>query len=168
MLSPLYIYYQERLLMGDVTKDSGAYLRDGCKVLTKNGAALEWFWPYDIAKFTEKPNFRARISAGYFKASTYWRAFTLDEIKQALCLERPVVIGAKIFSNISDAWGDGIIRLPGEKDTYLGSHALIVVGYDDAKQQLIIRNSWGSWGDAGYGYIPYIYLAHVHDIWILS
>lgn len=167
MLSPLHLYYHERVLMGTVEKDSGAYLRDGCKVLQKTGIAMERFWPYRIEKFATEPGIGAELSAGFFQANSYWRAYTLDEIKEALANEKAVVIGAKIFSNISKAWTDGIIRMPGTSD-YIGSHAMTLAGYDDENQWFIVRNSWGSnWGDEGYAYIPYKYMPYIHDIWVL-
>jgi C1A family cysteine protease len=43
-----------------------------------------------------------------------------------------------------------------KKEAILGGHALCFVGYDDAREVFIVKNSWGaSWGDNGYGYIPY-------------
>jgi len=53
----------------------------------------------------------------------------------------------------------------------MGGHAVCAVGYDDSKVivnpsnkksskgALLIRNSWGSsWGDNGYGWLPYDYV----------
>jgi hypothetical protein len=38
----------------------------------------------------------------------------------------------------------------------LGGHAVTIVGYDDAAQAWIVRNSWGeSWGEGGYFRIKY-------------
>ena len=35
---------------------------------------------------------------------------------------------------------------------------MLIVGYSDAKQVFIVRNSWGThWGDNGYCYMPYDY-----------
>jgi len=58
---------------------------------------------------------------------------------------------------------------PGEKRH--GGHAVLAVGYDNAikiknaedgretKGALLIKNSWGtSWGDRGYGWLPYEYV----------
>ena len=51
----------------------------------------------------------------------------------------------------------------------LGGHAVLAVGYDDAKQQFIFRNSWSKkWGKAGYGFMQYAYLIDANladDYW---
>ncbi len=37
-----------------------------------------------------------------------------------------------------------------------GGHAVMAVGYDDARKALIVRNSWGpAWGVNGYFLMPY-------------
>jgi C1A family cysteine protease len=49
--------------------------------------------------------------------------------------------------------GDAVLNeddVPGE------GHAMVAVGYDDAKQAFLIQNSWGpSWGNKGYGWFGY-------------
>ena len=48
--------------------------------------------------------------------------------------------------------------VPAAGESVLGGHAVCAVGYDDAKQCLIVRNSWGAdWGDHGYFYMPYAF-----------
>ena len=46
------------------------------------------------------------------------------------------------------------------------------IGYDDTKQCLIVRNSWGpSWGDKGYFYLPYAYVQNpnlAEDFWVVK
>ncbi len=53
--------------------------------------------------------------------------------------------------------GNAPMPQPGEKT--LGGHAVLAVGYDDANQWFIARNSWGTgWGMQGYFTLPYAYL----------
>ena len=38
-------------------------------------------------------------------------------------------------------------------------HAVVAVGYDDFRQAILIRNSWGvDWGIQGYGWLPYQFI----------
>ena len=49
--------------------------------------------------------------------------------------------------------------MPKPRESMLGGHAVMAVGYDDAKKRFIVRNSWGSrWGLKGYFTMPYAYL----------
>ena len=42
------------------------------------------------------------------------------------------------------------------KGPYKGDHAILLVGYNDAGQYFIVKNSWGTgWGEAGYFRIAY-------------
>jgi len=49
---------------------------------------------------------------------------------------------------------------------------VLAVGYDDASQRFLVRNSWGSgWGQAGYFTLPYAYLTTrglASDFWTLQ
>lgn len=39
---------------------------------------------------------------------------------------------------------------------FVGRHAVLIVGYDDAQQYFIVKNSWGSgWGEQGYFRVAY-------------
>jgi C1A family cysteine protease len=62
-----------------------------------------------------------------------------------------------------------VTPLPGPDEQVLGRHAVLAVGYDDAKQWLICRNSWGAeQGDGGYFYLPYAYRdapGRLGDLW---
>ena len=53
--SRLFIYYNERVIEGTVSSDSGAQIRDGIKTVASQGVCPEPDWPYDITKFTQKP-----------------------------------------------------------------------------------------------------------------
>ena len=72
---------------------------------------------------------------------------------------------------------DGFIRFPKEKERIEGGHAIVLVGYDDNDDRyggdgsFIIRNSWGtSWGNEGYGRLPYDYVLRglADDFWAIT
>jgi hypothetical protein len=52
--------------------------------------------------------------------------------------------------------GDPPYRHTNHSQDLLGGHGLLIVGYNDAKESWIVKNSWGSdWGDDGYIEIAY-------------
>ena len=160
--SRLFIYYNERLLEGTVSSDAGAQLRDGIKVIAREGVCPETEWPYDAARFAEKPPeavyrdaFRDRVSA-YFRISQ-----TLLQMKSCLADGFPFVFGFSVFESMESdrVKQSGHVPLPQPNDSLLGGHAVVCVGYDDRGHHFTFRNSWGSgWGENGYGYLPYAYL----------
>src|ERR1700722_257061 len=65
----------------------------------------------------------------------------------------------------------GHASLPKSDEQSIGGHAVMCVGYDDAKQWFIVRNSWGDkWGMKGYFTLPYSYLISANlasDFWTI-
>lgn len=170
--SRLFIYFYERFLEGTVDEDAGAAIRDGIKVVNKYGVCPESEWAYDIARFTEQPPAQCRIDALKEKALKYHRITqNLSQMKACLAQGLPFVFGINVYQSFMDAT-DGNIPMPGNGEQCIGGHALLCVGYDDAKQVFIFRNSWNtSWGQQGYGTIPYAYLAdqgQAADFWQIS
>ena len=83
--SRLFIYYNERALEGTVASDSGAQIRDGIKTVASLGACHERLWPYEIAKFAEKPPKGAFTDAAKHTAVAYQRvARDLAQMKGCL------------------------------------------------------------------------------------
>lgn len=86
----------------------------------------------------------------------------------------PVVFGFAVYSGfISPAvCSTGKLNMPTRRESFLGGHAVLCVGYDDATQRIIVRNSWGTnWGDKGYFTMPYEYISNSNladDIWSLQ
>ena len=70
-ISRLFIYYLERSLEGTIRYDSGAYIRDGMKVVNKNGCPHESLWPYLINKFAINPSQATYTDASHHKVSQY-------------------------------------------------------------------------------------------------
>src|SRR3984957_6503406 len=71
--SRLFIYYNERVIEGTVDHDAGAQIRDGIKAVAKLGAPPETDWPYDIAKFAQRPPPLAYSDAKQDLVSSYSR-----------------------------------------------------------------------------------------------
>jgi len=160
--SRLFIYYNERVIEGTVNTDSGAQLRDGMKSVGTQGACSEDIWPYNIANFQEQPTNDCYQAALQHKAILYQRVTrNLSQMKGCLASGYPFVFGFTVYESFESdqvaQTGNAPMPQPGEKT--LGGHAVLAVGYNDANQWFIVRNSWGTgWGMQGYFTLPYAYL----------
>jgi C1A family cysteine protease len=173
--SRLFIYYNERAIENTVDSDSGARIRDGIKSVGTTGYCPETEWPYNIDQFAEKPPTACYQDAKKYKAIKYQRVMqSLPQMKGALAAGTPFVAGFSVYESIRnpDVEKTGDIPLPQQSESLLGGHAILIVGYDDAKQVFNLRNSWGdSWGDGGYGTLPYAYLSSpslADDFWVIT
>jgi len=162
--SRLFVYYNERQMEGHVSEDSGAMIRDGIKSLHKLGVCTEAMWPYDVTTFTSQPSQACYDAATNNKAKQYARVpHTLEDMKACISEGFPFVFGFIVFSSFMSEHvkNSGHMVMPSMYDQFLGGHAVMAIGYDDAKKHFIIRNSWGEeWGDKGYFYMPYDYICH--------
>lgn len=174
-VSRLFIYYFERLFIGTVNYDSGAYIRDGIKTCYMYGASLESLWPYVIKKFKTRPSSSAVTDASTRKVTLYQRIVDHQGCLDALSNGYPVVVGFDVYSSFqsSKVARTGIMPYPDtKKEALLGGHAVLLVGYDKKKQVYIARNSWGTrWGDKGYFYMPFQVIQNQTmsgDFWIIK
>lgn len=181
VLSPAFVYYEERKIEGTVNQDSGAIIRDGLKVLASMGVCPEVDFPYDDNRFTQAPPQPAINDAKQFTIREYHRVTTLQGLKQALAQGNGVVLGIMVYQSFesNDAVETGHIPMPrpSRRDSLLGGHALFGCGYQDDTDYagggyVIVKNSWGTdFGDNGYVYLPYDYISHpklTSDIWTVS
>lgn len=168
--SRLWLYYMARKIDGTAGVDGGAQLRSIMKVLAGQGVPPEADWPFDATKVLVEPPGTLDDIAKASEATSYYRLDNTDvrEIKACLAAGNPFMFGIDIFPSFYSAPG-GDVDLPGVGEVRTDGHALIAVGYDDATGRVAFRNSWGqSWGDGGYGTIPYAYLtsgALAFDFW---
>jgi len=171
-LSRAFLYYEEREKEGTVDQDAGAMPVDGMDTLKNIGVCPESEMPYSDNDFTTAPTNQDIIDAIPYKIAEYRAVSSTALMKAALAEGNPVVLGFLVYSSFEsdDVAKTGIIPIPDvNNEELLGGHAVLAVGYDDAKEWVIIRNSWGGdWGDKGYCYMPYGYFTPdlVSDYWV--
>ena len=177
ILSEKFTYYVTRVnVLNQDTSDSGALITDTIKAVVKYGACLNKTFPYDN-DFTKAPPQYAYDEATKYQAITYAKfddAYTVDisrlnttinALKTNLALGYPIICGFVCYSNLFSSQ-NGIV--PPQNGEIIGGHAILLVGYDDKNKLFKFKNSWGSsWGDNGYGYIPYDYYlkGDMFDLW---
>lgn len=182
--SRIFLYKVSRILDGDVG-DVGSYLRTTMKAMVLFGVPPEKYWPYLTADFEKDPTPFCYSFAQSYKAVKYYRLDppgksgrdVLLNIKEYLAAKLPSMFGFSVYSSMPGlGQGTGDIPFPRPNDSFEGGHAVVAVGYDDAKTigkdkgALLIRNSWGTeWGEKGYGWLPYAYVERglAADFWSL-
>lgn len=174
-VSRLFIYYYERELIGTISWDSGAYIRDGIKVVSRRGAPLERHWPYNISRFATRPSNNAQADGLKRTVTRYERATNLYSCLDALAAGFPVVVGFLVYSSFMSGQviNTGVMPYPNVvRESFLGGHAVLLVGFDSNTNRFIARNSWGSgWGDRGYFYMPYNVISNrsmSSDFWVIK
>jgi len=172
--SRLFIYYNERATEHTIDSDSGAQIRDGIKSVAKLGDCPETEWPYTIARFKTKPSPECYADALRYRVVSYQRLTpVLSQLKGCLASGYPFVFGFTVYESFESPQvaRTGHASLPGSGERAIGGHAVVGVGYQDAKQWFIVRNSWGSgWGLKGYFTLPYAYLTDENlasDFWTI-
>lgn len=190
-VSRLFIYKTTRELM-KVTGDTGGYLRDTMAAMVLCGAPPERYWPYTDSKpqFDQEPPAFVYSLADNYETVQYFchdpqanavsRQEVLASVKKYLAAGVPAMFGFFGFPSFDQSDVPGGIPFPGAGEQAVWGHAVVAVGYDDGIKirntrydvettgALLIRNSWGQdWGDAGYGWLPYEYVAHSFavDFW---
>lgn len=173
----LFIYYEERRYINSLQYDSGAFIRDGLKVVNKLGSPHENLWAYDISRFASQPPQPAYEDGLNHQALGY---STVDNriqvpVKTALAMGIPVIFGFTVYSWFENPDAHGVCT-PIAGQAVLGGHAVELVGYErmagSGKIWGIVRNSWGSsWGDNGYCYIPLGWICNydnADDFWVIN
>ncbi len=187
--SRLFLYKVTRNLM-KLRGDTGAYLRTTMGAMVLFGVPPESYWPYtdDSSSFDREPPAFCYAFAQNFQTIKYFRHDpagsrpdeVLHSLKSYLAKGLPFIFGFSVYSSIEQAESDGRIPFPSLRERLEGGHAVMAVGYDDrmeitnkiskqkTKGALLIRNSWGaSWGERGYGWLPYDYVLRglAEDFW---
>lgn len=174
--SKLFLYYNERLLEGDVDKDEGATVRDSMVALQQYGNLSEDQFPFSEGNVLIKPS-EADYTAAAKRKVVSFKAVDQDElsIKTAVFGHNPICFGIMVYDSFeSDTVArTGMVPMPNTQfDRVLGAHAVCLVGWNDSLKSFLVRNSWGSnWGREGYFFLPYQYVLDpklASEFWIIT
>ncbi len=176
MPSRLFVYYNERVIEGTPTADTGASIRDCLKTLVKDGACDERMWPYDISTFITKPSDACYADAIKHHGVEYSQPYqSLNQLKAVLAGGFPFIFGFTVYRSFmsDDVARTGLMPMPGMMERTVGGHASVAVAYN-SRDYFLCRNSWGEdWGDPdypGHFWMPGIYLTNPKlsgDFWCL-
>jgi C1A family cysteine protease len=164
--SRLFFYYNERQIEGTTREDAGADVIDGELFVQQQGICSEALWPYIIPKFAVQPPPTCYAQAKQYCIKTFLTLLQegpalVQAMKQQLLANEPLLIAVALYDSFeSDSTAKtGIVSMPNKaNESCLGGHEMCVIGFDDAKQQFLVLNSWGPrWGSRGRCYMPYAY-----------
>ena len=91
-------------------------------------------WPYEIAKFTNKPPAACYKEATDHQVTSYHRIISLRQMRQCLAEGYPFVFGFSVYEAFEsdEVARTGKLNLPEPSEKQLGGHAVMAVGYDDS------------------------------------
>lgn len=186
ILSPLYLYYAERVKIEHyrISSDPGAEMVDIPKALQKYGECIETDYAYPVnanqtagpssKAYKTAPNSAAVSNALLYEigpsASNYGMVAQGDTatVKALLRENIPVCMGFNVYDNSGYTIFEGLnttnytynpLTSTGAIVTgasLLGGHANIIYGYDDTKGVFLMENSWGT----SWGKSGYWYLPY--------
>jgi C1A family cysteine protease len=159
-LSRLFIYYNSRLFNNSIKEDSGTYIRDGLKSASRYGICSENLWPYIVDNFDKQPSPKCYVDASQRLITRYEVLYTLRDMLEIINDQRPIIVSMYIYRGFMNMdVMKSVVRMPNDSEQNIGSHAVVLVGYDLKRQLFLAQNSFGtSWGDNGYFWIPFEYI----------
>ncbi len=133
--------------------DGGVHFEIALTDLVRNGTATVAGYPYQGKRGTPKDIASPYKAARWGMVGPEDRPPTAAEIKSALLAHGPLPVTVNGFAH----WGGykgGVYR--DTRRHTADTHAVLLVGYDDAKGAWKIRNSWGmGWGEKGFMWLAY-------------
>lgn len=177
-LSEQFLYWDCKQHDG-IPNTSGTWLRVAFPLIERDGTCPEADWPYVTSGCSSEGCGPPPVGA--FPAALPYRRkvqaippTSISDIKAKLASGNCVAFSVPVFRSwfrSVQVRADGKINMPLPNDILEGGHAMCFVGYEDSQApgigggRFLLRNSWGTtWAPnsvygAGYGSIPYAYIA---------
>lgn len=133
----------------------GMYMRDAIANTCKYGDVTKDLFPYNEEVPGIIHRFEDSVGELFDKGCTnrftsYYRLYTVDEIKTSLINNGPVIFAIKWYKDIKVV--DGMITTSQNVDG--GGHCMVIYGWDERGWK--IQNSWGAkWSKNGRAVLPY-------------
>ncbi|MDP3277205.1 MAG: C1 family peptidase [Deltaproteobacteria bacterium] len=162
--SPSWIYTR---LIGDGMCNAGTSIPSGLDILVLQGAATLDEQPYrsgDNPTLCEPRMPDPARSPHVFRLGSYQAIVGTgtvfrNKVRESLAAGLPVVFGVALPTGFLE-WRAGVAGVDVTQSfrnsgmcvgsTHCGGHAMVIVGYDDARSAYRVLNSWGTdWGDNG-------------------
>jgi C1A family cysteine protease len=142
----------------DRNTDAGTFMSSAEAALKKRGQPPSKVWPYDKNPPDLPRQPPTPPDARWHKRVLAGQKCDPGELCAALSDGRVVAIVIELTRAVYFPQM-GRVRPPIRGEKTFGLHAVALVGYDLDNDHFVIRNSWGvSWGDGGYGYLPFAYV----------
>jgi len=135
---------------------AGGYIDAASEFFRTTGIPTESCFPYAAADIS------CSYACANWQQQTYkignwygWSGAYVDLIKSAVQQYGPAAVSFHVYSDF-ESLPAGQVYHWSSGSTYRGDHAVLVVGWDDARSCFIVKNSWGTiWGDNGYFLMGY-------------
>jgi Papain family cysteine protease/Fibronectin type III domain len=99
---------------------------------------------------------------------TNWHTVASDQFKASLYYDGPSYWRFTVYSDFEGWWDSapsGAVYVNGPGTTVEGGHAVLLIGWDDAKSAYLCKNSWGATGGPqADGTFWIAYSGHYHDL----
>ena len=164
-LSRLFVYYNARRLSDREQVDTGTSMPHVMASVLAFGACPEQLWPYDEARWSQRPSEECYHKAITLPGLHYAQISPGEECKSVLAAGLPVVFAMRVPTQalMVVAAESGHVPAPqgGQWEQPDGAHAMLIVGYDDGKNAFLVRNSWGpTYAEGGHVWIDYAVMDH--------